>query len=128
MKNGEFKVTRTTKGNPPGLPFEAIKNKILGRDHSLSLVFIADARARALNKTYRRKDKAADVLSFPLDKKDSEIFINLSEARRQAKKNTDSLRRRVGFLFIHGLLHLKGMAHSSKMESEEKRMLEYFGI
>ena len=71
--------------------------------------------AQKLNKIYRDKDKPANVLSFALDKHLGEIFINL------AKVKTDT---QLALLLIHALLHLKDWRHSSKMESEERRILK----
>ena len=95
---------------------EAIKNKVLGEDYELSLVFCKNALSKKLNRIYRGKDKPTNVLSFPLSKKSGEIFIN-----------TDHLDGfSVIYLYIHGLLHLKGMQHGAKMESEEKKLLKLF--
>jgi rRNA maturation RNase YbeY len=121
-------ITNTTKGKLPRLPFQVIKNKILGSDYILSLVFIGNTRSRSLNKAYRKKNKPANVLSFPLGKNEGEIFIDLAHARKEAKNFDDTYPHFVGFLFIHGLLHLKGYAHSSKMEHEEKRFRKMFRI
>ena len=93
-----------------------IKNKVLGNKYELSLVFIGSTRSRKLNLTYRDKDKPANVLSFPLTKSSGEIFIDLNKTKTFSTLH----------LFIHGLLHLKGMQHGGKMESEEQRLLKLF--
>ncbi len=95
---------------------KAIKEEILGKDYELSLVFCKDTLSRKLNRIYRGKDKPTNVLSFPLSKKSGEIFINTN--RLDGFSPT--------YLFIHGLLHLKGMQHGVKMENEEKRILKLF--
>lgn len=121
-----FSIKNTTKGKPPRLPFLQIKNKILGKGYTLSLVFIGSSRSRSLNKMYREKNKEADVLSFPLSKTEGEIFIDLAHARKKAPEFDKKPDHFIGFLFIHGLLHLKGFDHGSKMESEEKRFCNFF--
>ncbi len=86
-----------------------MKEKILGKDYSLSVVFAGDKRMQTLNKKWRKKDKVADTLSFPYSKKEGEIFINANNTLKE-----------IHFLFIHSLLHLKGLKHGKKMEKEEE--------
>ena len=103
--------------------FSRLKNTVLGRQYELSLVFIDQKRSRELNKKYRRKNKPTNVLSFPLSNKVGEIFIDLDTATKDAKKFGMSFREFVKYLFIHGLLHLKGMRHGATMETAEKKLL-----
>ena len=110
------------------MPFARMKEEILGKRYRLSLVFAGDALSRSLNKRYRKKDKVANILSFPMDKKEGEIFINLKEARKDAPLFKKSYNAFVAHLFIHGCLHLKGLAHGSKMEALEKSTLRKFGL
>ncbi len=107
----------------PRLPFLQLKNKILGSKYNLSLVFMADTKARSLNKITRQKNTAANVLSFPLTKTDGEIFVNLAKASRDHNKHDMNYLSFVAFLFIHGLLHLKGYSHGSTMERIERQTL-----
>lgn len=131
MPDGEnFSITNKTKGNPltSGLPFENMKNFALGTDYSLSLVFIGDGLSRKLNKERRGKDKPANILSFPLSENEGEIFINLSKAKKEAPEFGRDFQNFIGFLFIHGLVHLKGFDHGEKMESEEIALRKKFDI
>ncbi|MEX0910295.1 MAG: rRNA maturation RNase YbeY [Candidatus Paceibacterota bacterium] len=107
----------------PQIPFLHIKNKILGSKYNLSLVFMADTKARSLNKIMRHKNTAANVLSFPLTKTEGEIFINLARSERDHKKYDMTYLSFVAYLFIHGLLHLKGYSHGSTMERIERQTL-----
>ncbi|OHA89464.1 MAG: rRNA maturation RNase YbeY [Candidatus Zambryskibacteria bacterium RIFCSPHIGHO2_02_FULL_43_14] len=93
--------------------FEKIKNKVLGSDYELSLVFASDTLTRRLNRTYRGIDKPTNVLAFPLSKTSGEIFINRTRAKPFSVK----------YLFIHACLHLKGMEHGDTMEQAEKKLL-----
>jgi len=115
-------VRKLSKNQPPNLPLRALTRIILGQDYDLSLVWCGDKLSQDLNRRYRAKNRPTNVLSFPLTTGCGEIFINLKLARAEARKNTSSYRRRVGELFIHGLLHLKGMDHGSKMDREEKQL------
>ena len=123
-----FSITNKTKGKLPRLPFLEMKESVLGKKYDLSLVFIGTTRSRTLTNTYRKKDKASNVLSFPIDKDSGEIFITPIVAKKEAKKFGKSPNQHIGFLFIHGLLHLKGYLHGSKMESKEKALSKRFGV
>ena len=121
-------VTNTTRSKLPSLPFVSIKEVVLGKKHELSLVFVSRQKIQKFNRIYRNKDRTTDILSFPLDKTRGEIFINLEETRKEAKKFGRELENFIGFLFIHGLVHLKGFEHSSRMETLEKKFRKRFGI
>ena len=117
----KFSLLNQTKGKLPSLPFVDIKNDILGKNYSLSLVFITEKKSIELNRTYRKKNKPANVLSFSLSKKNGEIFISIATAKKQAKDFQRNWESFVGFLVIHGCLHLKGYDHSSIMTKAEKK-------
>jgi probable rRNA maturation factor len=111
-------ITNTTKGRLPSLPFTKIKDKVLGKEYELSLVFCADKLSKRLNKTYRKKDYPTNVLSFSISKNSGEIFINLRRLKGFS----------VGYLFIHGLFHLKGLDHGYTMERAEEKVRKAFRI
>lgn len=124
--NDSFSITQKTKGKLPSLPFWQIKQAVLGDKYELSIVFIGDKRSRDLNKKYRAKDKPTNVLSFPISKTSGEIFINLRLAKKQAPDFSMSPDNFVGKLVIHGMLHLKGFEHGSRMELTEARFVKKF--
>jgi len=94
----------------------------------LSLIIVNKSTIRKLNKKYREIDKATDILSFPLSDSFGEIYINLDIAKIEAKKFDRSYENFIAFIFIHGLVHLKGFDHGSTMESIETRFRKKFGI
>lgn len=112
----------------PKYPYEEIKNAVLGKGYNLSLNFIGTKRAQTLNKQYRQKTYIPDVLSFPLDERQGEIYICPEISYPQAKKYNLSKEGFIAFLFIHGLLHLKGHDHGDTMEMLEKRFVKRFDI
>src|SRR3989338_11150913 len=128
VDNSNLSIKNLTKGKPPRLPFARIKAEILGKKYNLSLVFAGNALTERLNTTYRGKHKPTNVLSFPLSKTSGEIFVNLKQAKKEARKFGEGYRNFVGLLFIHGLLHLKDMRHGIKMEQAEKRLRKRFLI
>ena len=121
-------IKNTTKGKLPSLPFENIKNEVLGKKYNLSLVFIGDKLSRKLNKKYKKKDEPTNILSFSLSKTEGEIFINIPLSKKQVKKYNRNFSSFIGFLLIHGLFHLKGLEHSSRMNSEENKTRKKFGV
>ncbi|OGG60877.1 rRNA maturation RNase YbeY [Candidatus Kaiserbacteria bacterium RIFCSPHIGHO2_02_FULL_49_16] len=121
-------ITCKVRGNAFQIPFEKIAVKILGKKYSLSLVLSGDKLARRINRTYRKKDYPSNVLSFPLGSSESEIFLNVRKAEREARQFGITARERVALLFIHGCLHLRGMKHGHKMEVEERTVLKRFGF
>jgi probable rRNA maturation factor len=123
-----FCITSTIKSYPKKHPYEEMKRKILGAKYDLSLVFIGEKRAATLNKTYRSKTYAPNVLSFPLSESAGEIFISPLVAAREAKKFNLTPTGYVAFLFIHGLLHLKGIDHGDEMDALERKYLKSFSI
>ena len=106
--------------------FARIKNDILGKNYSLSLAFVSKKKSCELNKTYRGKDKPTNILSFPLSKDEGEILICKEIARKDAPKFGRTSSEFLSFLFIHGMLHLKGMKHGSRMEAAEKKYDEKY--
>jgi len=95
---------------------DKIKSAILGKSYILSLVFCHNDLSHRLNRIYRGKDKPTNILAFALSKNSGEIFIN-----KQGLGGFSELE-----LFVHALLHLKGMRHGAKMESEERKFLTLF--
>ena len=105
----------------------------------LSVTFCDNEYIRELNKNYRNKDMATDVLSFAIEDGESESFIdelsefvsvreigdiiiNCQRAKEQAIEYSHSLNREMCFLFTHGVLHLLGYDHMNI--EDESVMLE----
>lgn len=112
----------------PEHPYEAMKNAILGKSYSLTLVFVGARRARTLNMTHRSATYVPNVLSFPLTPNAGEIYIAPATAVRESKKFNLTPKGYVGFLFIHGLLHLKGYRHGDTMEKAEKKYIAQYRL
>ncbi len=100
---------------------ESLKNKILGKKYSLSIAFVSEKKSREINKKYRNKDKATNVLSFALRPSEGELVLCKAVIKREAKNFGKTFSRFLVFLVIHGMLHLKGMRHSSTMERLEAK-------
>ena len=118
-------ISRTTR-KYPRLPYHDIKCAVLGSRYELSLVFIGSKKARQLNELYRGKQTVPDVLSFPLTKSAGEIYLCLPKIKHSHAQYNHTYEEHVGFLFIHGLLHLKGYQHGATMEQVEMRYARRF--
>lgn len=121
-------IRNTTRGPVPRVPFESLAREILGQRYDLSLVICGDTLARRINIESRKKTYKPNVLSFPLDTHEGEIFLNVRKAEREARVYGVSVRARIALLFVHGCFHLKGMDHSDEMETEEARILRAHGF
>ena len=106
-------IRNRTRRPIPRVKFEQMAEHVLSPSYEISLVLCGNALMRRLNRTYRGKDRPTNVLAFPLEKNSGEIFINLSYLKNFS----------VPHLFIHALLHLKGMEHSDTMEKTEQKIL-----
>ena len=121
-------ITSTVKKYPKNHPYEEIKRKILGAKYELSLAFVGSKRASKLNKDYRNKSYSPNVLSFPLDETNGEIVICPVVSDKEAKKFDLTPKGYIAFLYIHGLLHLKGHDHGDTMDKQEQKYLKMFNI
>ena len=97
----------------------------------VSIALVSDRRIRALNRAYRRRDYATDVLSFrsePLALSPEpflgEIVIARGVARRQARDARHSELTELKVLALHGLLHLLGYDHEKKDGGQMRRTEE----
>ncbi|MEM9862394.1 MAG: rRNA maturation RNase YbeY [Myxococcota bacterium] len=98
-------------------------------DAELSVLLCDDARIHELNRDYRGKDQATDVLAFALGEGEhvidvdllGDVVISVPTARRQASEHGQSLAAEVRTLLAHGLLHLLGYDHQTR--DEYRRMM-----
>lgn len=118
------------------LQFAAAEESLEG-DAELAVTFVTNERIQEINAEYRKIDRPTDVISFALEDEvdgemeiiDSEsptllgdIIISVDKAHEQAEEYGHSFRREMGFLALHGFLHLLGYDH---MEEEDEK--EMFG-
>jgi probable rRNA maturation factor len=101
----------------------------VGLQGEVDVLLAGDRTLRRLNRDYRGKDKATDVLSFPAAEElagehGGDLAISLDTAKRQAEEHGHTLRDEVRVLLLHGLLHLSGMDH----ETDRGEMAELEGV
>jgi probable rRNA maturation factor len=101
--------------------------KRAARGRAITCLITTDAELRRLNKQFRGKNYATDVLSFPPD----EMAISLDRAAEQARELGHSLDEELRILMLHGVLHLSGMDHESdsgEMRRTETRWRKRLGL
>ncbi|HET6416332.1 MAG TPA: rRNA maturation RNase YbeY [Polyangiales bacterium] len=94
----------------------------------LSILLCDDESIRRLNRRYRKKNRATDVLAFPMQEGEGpivhpgllgDVVISLPTAIVQAAAHDRPIVDEVTFLLAHGLLHLLGYDHATKREELE---------
>lgn len=110
----------------------AKKEENIEDDAELSVTFVNKQEIQEINRDYRNKDKVTDVISFALEEDEPEIegldmprvlgdiIICADVAKKQSDEYGHSFERELGFLALHGFLHLLGYDHMN--ESDEKEM------
>ncbi len=125
-----------------------IKEERLEPDPEVSILLVDDQNIQGLNHSYRGINHPTDVLSFALNEEMDgapkfmtvkennilgDIVISLETAQSQAEEYGHSLEREVGFLAVHGLLHLLGYDHGNEtdtalMREKEEKILAQMGL
>lgn len=121
----------------------AAKKLELGDDFEVSVTIVDNEKIQEINREYRSIDKPTDVISFAIEDNDAkdfevffddfliedevaiprllgDIFISIDKAKEQASEYGHALNREIGFLAVHGFLHLNGYDHQT--EAQEKEM------
>ena len=93
----------------------------------LSLAFVSDIEIQKLNRDYRDKDKATNVLSFP-DAGPApllgDVVLAYETVKREAADKSVSISDHVTHLIIHGFLHLQGYDHETDADAAQMEALE----
>ncbi|HEX4319825.1 MAG TPA: rRNA maturation RNase YbeY [Acidobacteriaceae bacterium] len=107
----------------------------VGLRGEVSVLLTTDEGIRGLNKRFRKKDKATDVLSFPVDDASfgsaGDLAISVETAARQAAEQGHRLSVELRVLMLHGLLHLAGLDHerdNGEMARKERRLRTKLGL
>ncbi|WP_312290897.1 rRNA maturation RNase YbeY [Stutzerimonas nitrititolerans] len=101
-------------------------------DSELTIRLVDEAEGRELNHTWRQKDYATNVLSFPADVPDElldipllgDLVICVPVVAREAAEQGKPLEAHWAHLVIHGCLHLLGYDHIDDAEADEMETLE----
>jgi len=117
-------------------------------DSEVSVTFVTNEMIHEINRTYRDKDQPTDVISFALEELGEgeiqivgedmprvlgDIIISIDRAKEQADEYGHSFERELGFLAVHGFLHLLGYDHMTpedekEMFGKQDEILSSFGL
>lgn len=121
-------------------------------DTEMSVTFMDNAGIQVINRDYRGKDAPTDVISFALEEEGEDelpiifeeedsafprnlgdIMISTERASEQASEYGHSFERELGFLAVHGFLHLNGYDHMEPDDEKEmfglqKEILDAYGL
>lgn len=126
----------------------AAKLEKIEEEAEISVTIVDNARIQEINREYRNKDLPTDVISFALEEIGEgeieingldmppvlgDIIISLSKAKEQAVSYGHTFERELGFLCVHGFLHLLGYDHlnsedEKKMFSRQEEILNEYGL
>ncbi|MGM0254327.1 MULTISPECIES: rRNA maturation RNase YbeY [unclassified Enterococcus] len=130
----------------------AAKKLSLSDETEMSVTFMDNPSIQEINRTYRGKDAPTDVISFALEdegedeipvifEEDDEpiprvlgdIMISIDRAKEQAEEYGHSYDRELGFLAVHGFLHINGYDHMTPEDEAEmfglqKEILDAYGL
>ncbi|MDY3702707.1 MAG: rRNA maturation RNase YbeY [Limosilactobacillus coleohominis] len=131
------------------LAFAAEQLQLKDNDE-VSLTFVKNPEIKEINAKYRGVDRATDVISFAINDDDEKIvmddemaamipkdlgdlFISIDKVKEQALFLGHSEDRELGFLVVHGFLHLNGYDHDEpadeeKMFSLQEKILDAYGL
>ncbi|QOY38437.2 rRNA maturation RNase YbeY [Anaerobacillus isosaccharinicus] len=111
----------------------------------VSVTFVDNKTIQEINKEYRNKDSVTDVISFALNDDESDVFaevipnllgdiiVSYPKTVQQAEEYGHSINRELGFLVVHGFLHLLGYDHINEEEEKvmfkrQEELLEAYGL
>ncbi|ART77325.1 rRNA maturation RNase YbeY [Sutcliffiella horikoshii] len=127
----------------------AVEKESVKAGAELSVTFVDNDRIQEINREYRDKDRPTDVISFAMEELGEgeieihydeeaprmlgDIIISIPKAEEQAEEYGHSVKRELGFLALHGLLHLLGYDHENEtdekiMFDKQKEILDAYGL
>jgi probable rRNA maturation factor len=121
---------------PPRTALRRIARSALERDASVTIRFVGGREGRVLNRRYRGRDRATNVLTFVYDDGVSlagDIVLCVPVIEKEARAQCKTVRAHYAHLVIHGMLHLQGYDHArdddaARMEAREIALLRELGF
>ncbi|MGX7023862.1 rRNA maturation RNase YbeY [Vagococcus hydrophili] len=122
----------------------------LADDTEMSVTFVTNEEIHEINRKYREKDAPTDVISFALEDEGidemsldfskfgiprnlGDIIVSVEKITEQANEFNHSFERELGFLVVHGFLHLNGYDHMTEPDEKEmfglqRKILDDYGL
>ena len=120
---------------PPDSRLRSWARAALAREAQVTLRYVAEAEGRRLNRAFRGKDHATNVLTFVYSARPlaGDIVICAPVVAREAREQGKAIAAHHAHLVVHGLLHLQGYDHerdadAKRMEVRERRILAALGF
>ncbi|KRM67847.1 metal-dependent hydrolase [Apilactobacillus ozensis DSM 23829 = JCM 17196] len=156
----DLEIYDETKNKVPQKHIDLIKDILeyagkyieLAENTEMSVTFVNNDKIQQINKKYRGVDRATDVISFAIEddsddfpiimddemqaeipKNIGDIFVSIDKVAEQAEFLNHSYERELGFLVVHGFLHLNGYDHM-KPEDEavmfplQRKIMDSYGL
>ena len=117
--------------------------KMYRQEYEVSLSLVDDEQITEINRTYLKRDRPTNVISFAMTEGDfvsvnpyllGDIIISVETALRDARRENIDFMDEMEFLLIHGLLHLIGFDHENtssamaeQMKAKEKELITFLG-
>ena len=108
LKGVAKKVLEGEKNPPKARAFRRARQNtkfLAGKEFNLSIALVGQGRIKELNKRYRQKNKATDVLSFQYNNS-GEVVICLREVKKNAKQFKSTFKKELARVLIHGIKNL----------------------
>lgn len=126
----------------------AAKKQSIEEHSEVSVTYVSNERIKEINREYRDKDVPTDVISFAMEELGEgevemvggdmprvlgDIIISIPKAKEQAEEYGHPFLRELGFLAVHGFLHLLGYDHMTEEDEKEmftlqKEILNEYGL
>jgi probable rRNA maturation factor len=126
----------------------AAQKQLIEEHCEVSITYVSNERIQEINREYRDKDTATDVISFAMEELGEgevelsgvdmprilgDIIISIPRTKEQADEYGHSFERELGFLAVHGFLHLLGFDHMTEEDEKEmftlqKEILNDYGL
>lgn len=139
-------LTKSLKRQLKQLLLFCAKEEGVPEHAELSINIVDDHTIHQLNNDYRQVDEPTDVLAFPIHNDEideqydrrmplllGDLVVSVERAKEQAKIYGHSFERELGFLIVHGFLHLLGYDHltaddEAEMFERQEKLLKDFGL
>jgi probable rRNA maturation factor len=128
-------VQRAVRGAPAAARLRAWARAAYRGRLEVTLRVVGTAEGRRLNRSFRARDRATNVLSFSYGRRPlrGDIVLCHPVIAREARRQGKPLAAHYAHLVVHGMLHLRGLdherkAHAARMESAEIRILRRLGL
>jgi probable rRNA maturation factor len=121
-------VQRAVRGAPPAARLRAWSRAAARPDAEVTLRVVGAAEARRLNRAFRKRDYATNVLSFSYGPNHGDLVLCHPVIAREAREWKKELSAHYAHLVVHGMLHLRGLRHGRRMERAETMLLARLGF